>query len=60
MSQKQVKSFRRISQKSVTRKTKTVIYTYVERLCRQPLWVRIAYSWRIIRGRHPHTGEKIR
>ena len=60
MSERAARISRAIGQKAFDRKARTVIFKYVERLCREPLKVRLAYAWKFIRGRNPHTNEKVR
>lgn len=60
MSEKTVRKFRKVGQKAFDRNARTAIFKYVDRLCREPLKVRLGYAWRILRGRNPHTGEKVK
>lgn len=50
---------RKLGQKEFDRNARKVIYTYVERLCREPFKVRLSFAWRFVRGRNPHTGVKV-
>jgi hypothetical protein len=59
VSQKVAKLSRKIGQKEFDKNARKAILKYVDRLCRQPLRQRVAYAWRFIRGRNPHTNEKV-
>ena len=59
MSQKIMKLSRKIGQKEFDKNARKAIYGYIERLCREPLHVRLAYAWRFIRARNPHTNKKV-
>ncbi len=58
MSEKRDKAIRRLSQKKFDKSARKAIFVYVDRLVAEPLHVRLAYAWRLIRGRNPHTNEK--
>jgi hypothetical protein len=59
MSEKTAKIMRHVGQKAFERNARTAIFKYVDRLCREPFKVRLAYAWRFIRGRNPHTNKKV-
>lgn len=60
MNERKAKRVRRTAQRAFDRNARTAIFKYVDRLCREPLRVRLAYAWKFVRGINPHTGEKIR
>lgn len=59
MSQKIMKLSRKIGQKEFDKKARKAIFKYVNRLCKEPLKVRLHYAWRFVRGRNPHTNKKV-
>ncbi|MCK5562639.1 hypothetical protein KAI30_00575 [Candidatus Bathyarchaeota archaeon] len=59
MSQKTMKIHRRIGQKEFDKSARKAIFLHIERLATQPLHVRLAYAWRFVRGRNPHTNKKV-
>jgi 4-hydroxy-L-threonine phosphate dehydrogenase PdxA len=58
MSEKTLKLVRKIGQKTFDKHAREAIFKYVDRLCREPLRVRLAYAWKFVRGLNPHTGER--
>ena len=60
MSEKMFKMYRRAGKDIATQTTVYNIKLYLERLCKSPLKTRIAFTWKILQGRNPHTGEKMR
>lgn len=60
MNERKARALRRVGQKAFDRNARTAIFKYVDRLCREPFRVRLAYAWRFVRGINPHTGERIR
>ena len=60
MSQKTMKLHRKIGQKEFDKHAREAIFLHVDRLCRQTLRFRLGYAWRFIRGRNPHTNEKVK
>ena len=59
MSGKIARLSRKIGQKEFDKSARKAIYKYVERLCKEPFRVRLAYAWRFVRGRNPHTNKKV-
>lgn len=60
MSEKTAKIMRHVGQKAFDRNARTAIFKYVDRLCSEPLKVRLAYAWKFVRGINPHTGAHLR
>ena len=59
MSGKTARLSRKIGQGEFNKSARSAIYTHIERLCAEPFRVRLAYAWRFVRGRNPHTNEKV-
>ena len=59
MNEKKSKRIRRTAQRVFDRNALTAIFKYVDRLCREPFRVRLAYAWKFVRGINPHTGERV-
>ena len=59
MSEKLSKAIRRAGQKEFNRHARKAILLHVDRLATEPFRVRLAYAWRFIRGRNPHTNKKV-
>ena len=59
MSEKTMKIHRLIGQKEFDKNARKAIFLYVDRVASQPLPTRLAYAWRFIWGRNPHTNEKV-
>lgn len=57
MSERTAKLSRHIGQKEFDKNARKAIFLYVDRLVKAPLRTRLAYAWRFIRGRNPHTNE---
>ncbi len=59
MSEKTMKIHRDIGQKEFDKNARSAIFVYVDRVASQPFLTRLAYAWRFIRGRNPHTNKKV-
>ena len=59
MSQKMMKLSRKIGQKEFDKNARKAIFKYVDRLVAEPFRVRLAFAWRFVRGRNPHTNKKV-
>ena len=59
MSEKLAKYIRYKGQKEFDKHAREAIFLHVDRLAAEPLRVRLAYAWRFIRGRNPHTNKKV-
>jgi hypothetical protein len=59
MSQSKIKTYKRMLKRENEKNYKRYIFEYVNRLCREPLRVKVSYMWMIFRSINPHTGEKV-
>ncbi len=59
MSGKIARLSRKIGQKEFDKNARKAIFKYVDRLVTEPFGVRLAFAWRFIRGRNPHTNKKV-
>jgi hypothetical protein len=57
MRQKNAKLSRKIGQKEFDKNARKAIMVYVDRLVAMPFPKRLAYAWRFVRGKNPHTNE---
>lgn len=60
MSQKKEKLYRKVSKDIVEDNATRIVKGYLERLCLSPFRTRTRYAWKIIQGKNPHTGERVK
>ena len=63
MSESKIKNYRRLIERTVNKDSKEhyreFIFTHMDKLCREPLKIRMQFMWKVLRRINPHTGKKV-